>query len=167
MDKEEYTSYFIVFNNSNFLERKTLDNTEYLDGIFMIVKRSYFTTHTTSWGFTYDYYKFNIVDRNGNPTILDCSWFTIEDLGEERRIQSYHSRVSTKIFDKNSNELRIVKFETNAGATGIFKKFSDYFQNLKSVGSWYGLELQQKNIALTKKVEELEKCIERLEESHP
>jgi len=163
MDYKDDIDYIIVFNNGNYLERDSLENTEHLEGIFMIVKRSYYTEHTTSNGFFYVYHKFDTVDKQGKSIIVDCVWFTIETLGKEGRVYGSESAIRPKIFDKNTHELRELRFKTYAGGTAVFTRITNYLQNLKKVGSWEGFEIQQENITLQKKIEDLERRITDLE----
>jgi len=160
MNKEE-TTYAAIFKDGKFVEKATLKEVVKLEKAYFYLRIDFHHKHTTSYGNTYYFYWFKIIDSNGEYCHFSYNNYDVIEIGFERGSYIDNGMIF-KIFDKRTED--VIDFSTKGSGLKVFEtEVFPFMKKLDELGSWESYKLYEKSLEDQKKIEELKIRIEKME----
>jgi hypothetical protein len=131
--------FIAIFENGNFIEKKTIAELSHLENVKLYIEKSVHSQHITGSGTPYNFYSYQIRDREGKPSNIapENEWFSIESLGHEKRTSSPWCDLTVKIYDKVKSTVFNQEIHTKSGNIFVFRdKIFPLIEKLVTSGSW-------------------------------
>lgn len=160
--RKNCTNYAALYKDGSYVERDTLEDVVNLSP-FAILKIEWVRDHTTSYGNTYDYYRYKIINKEGKATSIKIGNFEIVGIGTDSGMDINNSGMSIKILETNEEVIR--EYYSRQSYLSHFKEdIFPFLNKLNELGSWNNYLRDKKNQELEKEVNSLKIEITKLNE---
>jgi hypothetical protein len=155
--------YYSGLENGTGIRSRNLEDAILIPNFFLLLMSETDTIHKTNYNNVYEYFRYKIIDKQGNRSTFSIGSVTCLDFGTETRKWGEDAIVKPVIVDFKGDTLKL-KFDTSANKWG--ENFADLINSMKEIDSFGSIKTfftHQENIELKNKILILEQKIIDLE----
>lgn len=157
------TFFYTGLENGTGIRSRSLEDAILIPNYYLLLMSQIESSHKTNFNNVYEYYRYKIIDKQGNRSTFKIGSITCLDFGTENRKWGEDAIVKPIIIDSAGDTLQF-KFETSANKWG--ENFADLINSMKEIDSFGSIKTfltHQENIELKNKILILEQKIIDLE----